>query len=660
VLVLLNLISLSLINDYIVAKRKLPRQHVSPMLLFSRLAWPRRAAQTMISYKWCRSPKDGVEPSAAEPGHTDLALLLANLLPQVWLDRFQLQVGDEIGEQTAAAAVHSRLLVCLISPEYLQSPACCHELREAALHRGAARPTVLLMQPNVCSGAGLIGGADERSKSGSASPAPVSDWRAVREALATLPGFVIVESVSELLAWIHAHHLANAPSAAELRAALSWWQTFGVPLRLSTGLVEEVDEEEGEEGVSGGGGGNGGGAGAMHGTLTAPAMHAQRWPLADLLTSWPYAAAVLLGTAAPRSAGKIFAGFAYLEDDGQALRTDYRPHTLMRFTVAGLLPPLVSVAFSVVILVSLVSGAVPQGSKTVIALVSVLVCWVSAALTVRGLAPFFRIGANLIAHPSLLPLCLAACLQAGNDGSAAAASASTAVATASVRPTALFGGTSAGAHASEGAAETEVVVTHPKHVLGHGSHQPAAPRLRIVLVHEAEPPEGSSPAALEMERVRAMLRAPGKDWDGKDKESCDTFDKARLRALLDNTAAFVLQHLGLSCESRVLDAVLGAPGEPLRSAAPMTVYVFFVWTPAGMKRRAETCHLDSWPAAQCATVTPPFSAVQRDAPQLLSALNVLAGAKCGVGKDSPYPGIVPAIFAAVAAKAGAVLLNTSA
>ena len=332
----------------------------------------------------------------------------------------------------------------------------------------------------------------------------------------------------------------------------------------------------------------------------------------------------------------------------------------MRYTLAGLLPPLASVAFSLVILASLAAGAVPHGSKTIIALVSVLVCWVVAALTLRGLAAFFHIGANLIAHPSLLPLCLAACLQASNDGSTAAGARAVST-TASVKPDI------AGAGAGASAATTAVVVTHPQHALDaaaaeHALHPPrhlshhfnglAAPRLRIILVHEAEPAEGT-PAALEMERVRAQLRTASKD-------PCKTFDKVRLKVLLDNMATFVLKHLGLFCESRTLDAVLGAPGEPLRSAAPMTVYVFFVWTPAGMQRRAATCHLESWPTAQCATVTPPYGAVQRDAKQLLSSLNVLAGDKSGVSADSPYPGIVPAIFAAVAAKAGAVLLNTSA
>jgi hypothetical protein len=329
----------------------------------------------------------------------------------------------------------------------------------------------------------------------------------------------------------------------------------------------------------------------------------------------------------------------------------------MRYTTAGVIPPLASIAFGFVVAASLASGTVEKGHKTIIALFSVLCCWVSAALAVRGLMPFFHIGANLVAHPSLLPLCLAACLQAGTDGAAAGAATAraAAAATASVLP-------SAPGDKSDG--DATVVVAQPLHALEAAPHlapasfssgRIAAPRLRIILVHEAEPLEGT-PEAHSMEAARAQLRADPK-------EPCHTFDSERIKALLENMVSFVQRHLGLFCESRTLDAVLGAGdggGDARRSAAHMTVYVFFVWTPTGMRRRAETCHLETWPTAQCATVTPPFAAVQRDAKGLLSALNVFAGPKCGVSSDSPYSGIVPAIFAAIAAKAGAVLLNTSA
>lgn len=210
---------------------RIPRSDPSSLFIYGTLAVPRRAAQTMISYQWGET--------------SDLALALAGILPHAWIDKGQLQVGDVIHDHTVSAAVHSRMLVIICTPNYLSRHNCCAELQAAALHRGEAHPTAVLLLPGH-----------------STDPAAASAWhKLTRKVLEKLPGFCVFDTTKELLAHLNGNEL----NGSDTGNALQWWQIYGEPLRLP--VIEGKSAYESLQPVP------------------SPAMRAQRLPIHHLLCS---------------------------------------------------------------------------------------------------------------------------------------------------------------------------------------------------------------------------------------------------------------------------------------------------------------------------------------------------------------------------------------
>ena len=159
-------------------------------LIISRLFSAHRAPEFMISYRWT-------------PTTTAIAENLAGLLPNTWLDRQQLHVGERIIAECIAISCHARMLIILLSDTYLNSNNCCAELCAAVRFRDENLPTfVLLDHDNV----------------------------SVRAALTAVNGFVVVSSLPELIRELDRHAL-RASSPASMQRLLRWWRAYGQPHR---------------------------------------------------------------------------------------------------------------------------------------------------------------------------------------------------------------------------------------------------------------------------------------------------------------------------------------------------------------------------------------------------------------------------------------------
>jgi uncharacterized membrane protein YgcG len=685
VLILVHILVWAASDHALLKKRRLPRPRESPQFLYSRLAWPRMAAQTMLSYAWGEA--------------SDLAIALAHILPHTWLDRYQLQVSDDIAAQTTSACVHARLVVILLTPGYLTSKNCCAELRAAALHRGHEHRTVVLMPPFT-------------PRVGETQAAATSRRLGIRRLVATLPGFVVFDSVADLLGYVHQHVLESSDASERLRT-LRWWQTYGAPVRL---VLE--DDEDGGGGGAGGGGGGGGGGGASGGgggdgmqnsqPVPSPAMRRQHWPLSDLFWRLPTILAVFFRLRNPASHGKLYAGFAYLSDDALTLGLDHRPHPWAFVPLLGFVPTVANF----VIAGAAVAGIVVEhltGLRLLLAGVLALCNVATGVHSASYLLPYVRVSANVLASRSLLFLCFAACLEdrladggSGGSGSGsgggAGAPASPAVV---VHPSGAAVGSSSSTSSSS--SSSSVVTVSPVALpppdgpanpqsLGLAAQRDSAladKRLRIVFVHEAPAP-ANTPAALAQRADLAELHALPVSNAEKDDAQCLLFEPQTLSRVLANLREFVGTHLGLQCSVETLDDVLGPESDggeggastSTRAAERMCIYVFFLGTTAGAQRwvraasgaasapRGGPSEADSggaaalasssslpWPAQQTVVVVPPYAVVACRAPELLSSLVLFAGDKCFAARSSRHAGIAPAVMGAVAAKVSAVLLE---
>ena len=593
-LFLAHVIGWGLTEKFLIKDRRVPRARASPLFLYSRLAWPRRAAQTMISYQWGEA--------------TDLAVALAHILPHAWLDRFQLQVGDVINEQTTSACVHARLLVVILTSDYLTRPNCCAELQAAALHRGEAHHTVVLLPPFAPRG------ADAGRGMAAEQPAEAAARRLrVRAVLASLPGFRVFDSVADLLGFVDARVL-NAHDAVESARALLWWQTYGAPVRLTLAEHDEV-------------GGRGGTVRVQ--PVPSPAMLAQRWPLADMLARLPAVAALACRVARPASHGKMFAGFAYLDDSAERLAMDFRPHPFFFVPAAALAPALASLALAAYIAAGVATTTRLAGAKLLLCGVLIAVNVATAALSAVALAPYVRVAANVLAARPLLPLCFAACLESQAQAPRKEAAGCSGGGSSSRNSGAVF---------SSSAAAT-VPALWPA---------AAAARLRVIFVREPHAAVGSA-AEAELAAMRVLpTKRPSDD------AACTLYQPATLDRVLGNLAAFLSSHVGLAAEVRTLDDVLGAGA----AAAPMAIYVFFLHSSAALAQWARASSSDAWPAVQTIAVLPPYQVTCKAADgALLASLAIFAGDKAHAARTSPHSGIAPAVLAAIAAKVSGVLLE---
>jgi hypothetical protein len=613
-LFIVHLLSWAYTTHVFIKGHALPREKESPMYLFSRLAWPRRSAHTMISYVWSEA--------------SDLALALAHILPHAWLDKFQLQVGDDINELTASACVHARLLVLIVTPSYLARPNCCAELRAAALHRGAEHHTMVLLPP-------LPPPLPPPAREPEEAAARRQQQRArTRHLLGQLPGFVTFEDAAEMLAHVHARVL-NADEDGERARALRWWQTYGAPVRLSLAGADTPNDAPGDA--------------KSRQPVPSPAMRRQAWPSADYWRRLPEVALLSCRLRQPRSVGKMFAGFAFLSDDARELAMDYRPHPFSLAPMTGAAAIAISAGFAAALLV----GALRErlaGAKLAFALALVALNALTGALTAQFLRPFFFVTANAMCAPQLQFLCFAACIEGSAAGKEEEEAAAAAVARAP-------GG--AAAVAPEGTAPAgrlRAAPPPPPPALA----APPSRHLTIALVHE---PPGAVPEA-ELAELRAL--APRAGSSDKEDASCPLFEPPTLALVLKNVAAFLDTHIGLRCAVRTLDEALGAEGAPPRAAEGMTIYVLFLcsaaamrrWLEAAAARTAQGAH--AWPSLQTVVVVPPYAVVRKRAPALLASIVIFAGDKSLVARTSEHPGIAPAILAAVASKVSNVLLERSA
>ena len=187
-----------------------------------------RIGESMVSYAWNPLSK-----------HKPIADGLASVLPFSWLDRDQLQIGEDLRQECMAAASSSRILVILMSPSYLNSANCCGELQAALRYRHrATADTIVLMQPSVCCKKmeeveTLIRNKEhaESAKQRGLPPSPLAerspiDWPAVHAELVSA-GFTVVTSLEDVLKQINIALDASQPGTAQ--RIITWWRRHGRP-----------------------------------------------------------------------------------------------------------------------------------------------------------------------------------------------------------------------------------------------------------------------------------------------------------------------------------------------------------------------------------------------------------------------------------------------
>jgi hypothetical protein len=569
-----------------------PRSDPSLLFIYSSLAVPRRAAQTMISYQWGEA--------------SGLAQALAAILPHAWIDKGQLQVGDVIHDYTVSAAVHSRMLVVICTPGYLTRRNCCAELQAAALHRGEAHQTAVLLLPDR-----------------NADSAAASAWhKRARKILERLPGFCVFDSTKELLAHLDMHAL-NARNGPDSEKALQWWQTYGEPIRLPV--------SEGKNAYT------------SVQPLPSPAMREQGWPTRHLLLRLACCNATRRA-----STSQVYAGFSYLSDDALELGMDYHLPPVCSFPVFLLLVQIASLACAVTLLVGIIHNITifPRA-------IFLLLCHLTAILHILILWPFVAISEGLRASPFLSPLCYAACL-AHKGASQPVQQQPAAAPKPASQPVQLQ--PAAAPKPAKQTLHTLVDVRQPL-LSPNAAHAavlapptpsatapPAQHQLTVYLVHDPTP-SAAEGCKRDQELADTALMP-------KDDESGVLFQPATLDTVLGNLRAFLLTSLGIGAEVCTLQQLLQ------RGPQPRAIYVLFLGFPRSLiSWRAAR---PAWTTQQVITVLPPYEVTSQSAPELLDSMAVLAGDKCLVGRSQPYKGIAEAVLTAVAALVPGVLLERAA
>lgn len=592
---------------YHVARNKaaLARETKRPLLM-SALLEPRTAPQAMVSYKW-------------NPPYDKLAEVLADTLPDCWLDKRMLSTSDSLPEELPRVVAHARFVIILMTPAYLTSDNCARELLTAMYWRDASLPTLVLLEGKEWK--------DLKPDRKRDVQAILSNIKAI---LSPIKGFKIVESVSCLLETLH-RDFFDSDGVGDDDALREWWRTYGearvVPMAASLAEAER-------QGFSR--------------PLITEQMSRGGMSLCQVL---PAACRTLFGR--PRNE-ELFAGHVVLSANGLGkLRTERR---LPRAALLSVIFALVAVVWFVFFVLALCVVYLHTGPKSPSAIDG---AWI---LTWVSLVHFF----------SCALLCyLGVTVETSHEDIHPALNAI-------VAASFCFGGKIAAPDSS-----CVVVVNpirepppSPDHGVRNLLANHAARNLRVVLVRESEKAVGAY--AKEHEKFYDDLKAKAAKKDDQigmkaDHKICmkktldeedDTekagkavFEHENLTTLIKNLQEFLGDKaLGLtvvkaefSAEQQEGHPTAGVHIFDETSAADMSIYVFFVCSEDGLKAFCKhvTKKPNEWPRRQVVLVSPPYNFTKAAASDLVDVMSIMTGPADGSATGGAVSGIANRVVLAV-------------
>lgn len=161
------------------------------------------APEYMISYNWAGGP-------------VQLARSLGEILPNAWLDVRNLVGGQVVSNEIYSNAANARVLIVLLSPQYLRSRNCAIELFAVVSrrqHKGSHRchQTIVLIEQDYL---------DETDSSITGI-----NWKAISSILTEI-GCTVVPSVDDLLMHLQSH-ACRSLTQEDTFICLQWWTTYG-------------------------------------------------------------------------------------------------------------------------------------------------------------------------------------------------------------------------------------------------------------------------------------------------------------------------------------------------------------------------------------------------------------------------------------------------
>lgn len=625
----------------------------NPQLMLRRLL-AAYAPQVMISYRWggldshntIAPPTERTQPACCKsraapalPEDDHFVKFLVDLLPDVWVDKEQIGIGDRLPEIFPAMVANAHFTILILEPGYFKRLNCAREFVATLRWRDAStRPTVALLRP--CDWDAVQG--DELS---------LAD---VTRALSQF-GVAIADSEAELLAWI-SKQLFNADGdARKQERLLGWWARYGCPLPpLSKNFLANPNN-------------------APHVieccccqpalccfnrlsharlSIVTPQMEERmiesRMRRLACASVWRF----LCDLNKLRSSDDLFAGHIFLSRDGHSLTDEFHASPGMRTAFTFFLGFIFFLMLTVGFALDVFENEKSAFAKAVSILFMILMLLFTGAYAYFFFSVFVRSHSFYLHHSALSPLVAASCLS-------------------NVRPAEGVDAASLNMPASG-----KSIHHHQQNPLLAVKAQtsfatPDSPLLSTSLAFG-----GTLQIVLVSETGEALKQAEKEEPDEvldeqKKLQRNRTFEPVAIDSVLNNLRAFLgVRALGLEVKREFFHRLLSAGSDQVdydftpasKIESPAHVYVFFLRSKAALS--AFLHHVrnrpESWPLDNVVAVFPSFDFVTTAAPELLDIISILTGPSGCDKSDAPIRGLSNCVIAALADAVPRLLLSQNA
>lgn len=610
------------------------KKNADPQIILSRLLVA-FAPQFMISYRWGglderESTNAPIAPRCSKrhvtpPKHDAFVKFLADLLPDVWIDKEQIGVGDRLSDILPAMVANAQYAILILEPGYFTRPNCVREFIAALRWRDElTRPTVALLRPRDWVTVG---------------PKDLS-MEDVTHALSQF-GVEIVDSETNLLKWID-KHCFNADHDKQERL-FAWWARYGSPLPTSKTFLGNPNLPPPVDNLC----------------LCPPILccrnnlsYARRPIVTTRMEQMKMESGmrrllcrslwrILRDFNNTRSPDDLFVGHVFLSRDGRFLTDEFHAHP----SLISIVPQILGLFFHV-LLAGLVAVdlRVYEKSASVLIISICLIVWMLSfsAVYVSVIIGVIVDKHSFYSHHSALsPLVAASCLTNMGSTSADVNDATALMISAS--------------SAAVSPLPTVAVATTKSNSTCLAPHQklrtalPFGGTLQIVLVSETL-------AALET----AAKIEPDVFVDDENRPQINvTFEHAVIDKVLNNLVGFLGDKaVGLDVKRVSFEDLLSTQS-PSIDERFLRVYVFFLRSSAALNKFHSEVRSqpNKWPTDKVIAVLPSFEFVSSKCPELLDVMSVLTGPSGCDKADAPIRGISNCVIAALADAVPRLLLS---